>query len=80
LIKKAAEKDLDKINEPFISSIICEIENLVLIPRNDKVKKLVGKENENRLKVGKYRVLFFIIEEEKNIIIARVLYRKEAYK
>lgn len=79
-LKHSAEKDLDSINEPFISSIINEIENLEKNPRNEKVKKLVGKDNKYRLKVGYYRVLFFIDEEEKIIKIARVLHRKDAYK
>jgi mRNA interferase RelE/StbE len=79
-IKKSAEKDLDKINEPFICSIINEIDNLISNPRNEKVIKLTGKENQYRLRIGNYRVLFFIIEDEKNIKISRVLRRKEAYR
>lgn len=78
-LKNSAEKDLDKINEPYISSIVREIENLATNPRNEKVKKLVGKANEYRLKVGNYRVLFYILEDEKEVKIARVLHRQEAY-
>lgn len=79
-LKKTAEKDLDNINEPYISTIINKIENLDSNPRNEKVKKLVNKENEYRLKVGSYRVLFYIDDAEKTIIIARVLHRKDAYR
>ncbi len=79
-LKNSAEKDLDRIHEPFKSSIIKEIENLELNPRNEKVKKLVGKENEYRLKIGNFRVLLCIFEAEKLIKIARVLHRKDAYK
>ena len=79
-LKKSAGKDLDNINEPFISKIISEIENLSSNPRNDKVIKLSGKVDEYRLKVGDYRVLFFIDDKSKNVHIARVLHRQEAYK
>ncbi|NPV00632.1 MAG: type II toxin-antitoxin system RelE/ParE family toxin [Brevinematales bacterium] len=48
--------------------------------RNTHVKKLVNKNNEYRLRVGDYRVLFFIEEEDKAIKISRVLHRKDAYK
>ncbi len=79
-LKKSAEKDLDNINEPFISKIISEIEKLSSNPRNEKVIKLSGKVNEYRLKVGDYRILFFINDKSKNVHIARVLHRQEAYK
>ena len=80
LIKKSAAKDLDGINEPYLSAIINDIESLKENPRNINVKKLVNKSNEYRLRVGDYRVLFFIEEEEKVIKISRVIHRKDAYK
>ena len=79
-LKKSAEKDLDQINEPFISKIISEIEKLANNPRNEKVKKLVDRINEYRLTVGNYRILFYINDTDKLITIARVLHRKDAYK
>lgn len=79
-LKKSAEKDLDQINEPFISKIISEIEKLANNPRNEKVKKLVDRINEYRLTVGNYRILFYINDTDKLITIARVLHRKAAYK
>lgn len=79
-LKKSAQKDLDKINEPYYSKIIFSIKTLSQNPRNINVKKLVTKENEYRLKVGDYRVLFFIEESVKEIKISRVLHRHEAYK
>lgn len=79
-LKKTAGKDLDRINDPYFNAIINEIENLSILPRNDKVKKLTGKDDEYRLRVGDYRVLFYINDEEQTLKIARVLHRKEAYK
>jgi len=79
-LKKSAAKDLDNINEPFISKIISEIEKLSSNPINEKVIKLSGKVDEYRLKVGDYRILFFINDKSKNVHIARVLHRQEAYK
>jgi mRNA interferase RelE/StbE len=79
VLKKSAEKDLDKINEPHITKIINQIESLKDNPRNRKVIKLVSKENEYRLKIGSYRVLFYIDESNKLVKISRVLHRKDAY-
>ncbi len=52
---KIREKNLDKINEPYITKIINQIENLKVNPKNRKVKKLVSKENEYRLKISSER-------------------------
>lgn len=79
-ITNSAEKDFDKILEPFFSKILSGIDNLAVNPRNFNVKKLIGKQNQYRLRVGNYRVLFSIDENNKNIRIARILHRKEAYK
>lgn len=79
-LKKSAQKDLDRINEPDFSRIINSIKLLSQNPRNINVKKLVSKENEYRLRVGDYRVLFFIEEDTKEIKISRILHRKEAYR
>ena len=79
-IKKSAEKDLDKINEPFLSQIITHIEKLKKNPRNTNVKKLVNKINEYRLRAGNYWVLFYIEDKEKAIKISRVLHRKDSYR
>ena len=79
-IKKSAERDLDSINEPYLSKIINAIETLASNPRNINVKKLVNRVNEYRLRAGDYRILYVIDEQQKKVHIARVLHRKEAYK
>jgi mRNA interferase RelE/StbE len=65
-IRKSAERDLDSINEPFLSRIITGIEILAKNPRNTQVKKLVKRDNEYSLRVGDYRILFVIDELQKN--------------
>jgi mRNA-degrading endonuclease RelE of RelBE toxin-antitoxin system len=42
-LKKSAEKDLDKINEPHITKIISQIENLKDNLRTGKLKSLSAK-------------------------------------
>lgn len=79
-IKKSAERDLDSVNEPFFSKIISAIETLSKNPKNVQVKKLVKRDSEYRLRVGDYRVLFYIDENSKSVHIARILHRKDAYK
>ncbi len=80
MLKQSAEKDLDSIGKPYIVNIINKIEELKYNPRNEKVKKLVGRNSEYRLRIGNYRVLFYIDDLEKVIKISRILHRKDAYK
>ncbi len=80
VLKSSASKDLDKLNDPYLSKIIFAIENLKENPRNINVKKLIGRENEYTLRIGDYRVLFYIVDESKLIKISRVLHRREAYR
>jgi mRNA interferase RelE/StbE len=80
VLKQSAEKDLDSIGKPYIVNIINKIEELKYNPRNEKVKKLVGRNSEYRLRIGNYRVLFYIDDLEKVIKISRILHRKDAYK
>ena len=78
IIQKKAERDLDALGEPFCSKIIGEIEKLKVRPWSGDIKKLKSRENEFRLRVGVYRVLF--IQEGNTVFIARVLHRKDAYR
>lgn len=44
------------------------------------IKKLQGAENEFRLRVGDWRILFTIAGEGGDILVSRVLNRRDAYR
>jgi len=77
-IRQSAIKDLKKINEPFKSKIKKEILNLKNFPNVKNIKKLVNFEPSYRLRIGDYRVLFDV--ENSEIVIGRILHRKDSYK
>jgi mRNA interferase RelE/StbE len=75
--KPRAIKDCKSIDKKRLKLIFSKIELLSDNLQGD-VKKLTNFTPEYRLRVGDYRVLF---ETEKNeIIIYRIMHRKEAYK
>ncbi len=43
-------------------------------------KKLTGLENEWRVRVGDYRVLYVIDDLAQRVIVARIAHRREAYR
>ena len=77
-VRKSAVKDFNKINEPYKTKIQDEILKLKNFPKVNNIKKLVNFEPAYRLRVGDYRILFDVEDDE--IIIGRILHRKDSYK
>ena len=75
--KPRAIKDFKSIDNKISKSIFLKIELLSNDLQGD-VKKLTNFTPEYRLRVGNYRVLFETEKDE--IIIYRIMHRKEAYK
>lgn len=78
-LRKSAIKDLDDIPKNTKELIHSKVKELALFPNVKNVKKLTNFEPAYRLRVGNYRILFDVIDNEK-IVIGRVLHRKESYK
>ena len=75
--KPTSIKDLKKIDKKNQKNIIDKIEKMSH-NLNGNIKKLTNFTPEYRLRVGDYRILFEI--EDNNIIIYRIKHRKESYK
>jgi len=79
-IKKSARKELDRLPDqifPKIDNAILSLsENPFPYPQS---KKLKGGET-CRLRVGDYRVIYSVNEEQETITIFRVRHRKEVYR
>ncbi|MDH2927058.1 type II toxin-antitoxin system RelE family toxin [Lonepinella koalarum] len=64
-----ATKQLLKIDRRYIIAIKSTVERLVSFPDVDvDIKKLKGTTNQYRLRVGIYRIIFEVINEEPKII------------
>lgn len=77
VIRKSAVKDFKKISEPYKSKIKEKIISLQDFPDISNIKKLINFTPSYRLRVGDYRILFDIVDN--NIEIARIKHRKESY-
>jgi mRNA interferase RelE/StbE len=49
-------------------------------PRPPGVVKLRNVENEWRIRVGDYRIIYEIDEDEQLVIVLRIAHRREAYR
>lgn len=79
LITKRAAKELDKIPDPLAKTLAKQILKLADNPYPANSKKLQGQEN-YRISVGSFRVIYTINKKQKEITILRVADRKTIYR
>jgi mRNA interferase RelE/StbE len=83
MLFKKAQKELEKLNEPDFSRIIKGLDYLANEPSRGDIKRLMGKDDLYRLRVGDYRIIFRYAEKisgEKFIIVDKIRLRGQAYK
>jgi len=79
--KNSAKKEVRKLEKKDRLTILAAVEELSLNPREKQgVKKLVGSDHSYRLRVGKYRVIYELLDNILSIEIIKVRHRKEAYR
>ena len=79
-IDKSASKQIKKLPSEIQERIQVKINNLAIEPRPDEVKKLKGRENGYRIRVGDYRILYDIFDDILLIIVVEVGHRSSIYK
>lgn len=80
LLRPAALHDLRKLPDGIRQRIEFALDGLAENPRPSGCKKLVGFEDEWRLRAGDYRVLYVINDSTRSVTIARIAHRREAYR
>ncbi|RYZ18376.1 MAG: type II toxin-antitoxin system RelE/ParE family toxin [Chitinophagaceae bacterium] len=79
LIKKSAQKELEKISPPYNQKIVAAIDGLSEEPRPEGAKKLKGEEA-YRIRVADYRVVYTIEDVIQIVEVQRIRHRKDAYR
>jgi len=79
LITKSASRQLLKIPYRQRSRIEEKIERLSKSPISPQTKRLSGRPGW-RLRIGDYRVLYFIDKKKKSVTVLSVQHRKDAYR
>ncbi|MBX2899056.1 MAG: type II toxin-antitoxin system RelE/ParE family toxin [Cyclobacteriaceae bacterium] len=78
-LKKRAIKTLEKINEPYYSSIKEAIYNLANNPRPQGYKKLKGRDG-YRIRVADYRIIYDIFDTILIVDVVDLGHRKDIYE
>jgi mRNA interferase RelE/StbE len=77
---RSARKELESLDRPLVNRIFPVIESLAQNPRPAKCKKLSGVQNRWRIRIGDYRVVYQIFDDDKVVDIVAVRHRREAYR
>jgi mRNA interferase RelE/StbE len=76
----SAKKELRKLDKNIIPRLISAVEELAKNPYPQGVKKLVNSENNYRIRVGDYRIIYEIKSSVLIIYIIKVGNRQSVYK
>lgn len=80
LLRPAAQRDLDRLPPAIYQRVTEALAKLEQEPRPRACKKLTGRENEWRLRVGAYRVLYEVDDGAKIVRVFRIRHRREVYR
>lgn len=80
ILSPNAEKNLDRFPRKVRARILDAIDELREDPRPPGCMKLKGDDDLWRIRVGDYRVIYTICDEELIVLVVRVAHRKDVYK
>jgi mRNA interferase RelE/StbE len=78
-LKPSARKELETLPAKLIERIFPKLEALAAEPRPAGCKKLKGGQQEWRIRVGDYRIVYTIDDADLRISITRIRHRSEVY-
>ena len=78
-LQSRATRDLDRFAADVLEQLAAAINELSQEPRGPGTKKLKGSANIYRKRSGNYRILFEIDDAAREVIVHRVVDRKDAY-
>ncbi|HWF18576.1 MAG TPA: type II toxin-antitoxin system RelE/ParE family toxin [Verrucomicrobiae bacterium] len=79
-LEHAAEKDLRRLSSDIHNRVVAAIRALGNTPRPHGCRKLTGSENNWRIRVGDYRVIYEIADVIRVVRVHRIRHRREVYR
>ena len=76
----AAQRDVKRLPPEMVRKVDAAMSVLEQTPRPHGCTKLEGSEDEYRVRVGDYRILYLMDDKAKLVTVARVRHRRDAYR
>ena len=80
LLERSAERDLRRLSAEMHERVIAALRGLAANPRPPGCRKLTGCQNDWRIRVGDYRVVYEIADDIRAVRVNRVRHRREVYR
>jgi len=80
LLESQARRDLRRLPKSVFERTMRQIGALASNPRPAGCRKIVGSENDWRVRVGDYRVVYEIHDPDRMVRVMFVRHRREAYR
>ena len=77
---RAARKELEELDATLVGRIFPKIKALAQEPRPAGCRKLRGEKYLWRIRVGDYRVVYSLDDENRSVDIIAVRHRRDAYR
>ena len=79
-LERAAEKQLKQLSAKLHDRLIAAVQALAKNPRPPGCRKLTGTDNDWRIRVGDYRIVYEIDDASREVRVNRVRHRREVYR
>ena len=80
IITKSIQKQLDNLPNNIQERVYDKISQLAEEPRPDGVVKLKGYDNEYRIRIGDYRLVYEIRDDQLIVLLVQCKHRRDVYK
>ena len=77
---RSARNELEALDAPLVTRIVARVQALAVQHRPPGVQKLRGAQNQWRLRVGDYCVVYEIDDRQRTLDIVRIRHRREVYR
>ncbi|WP_422754480.1 type II toxin-antitoxin system RelE family toxin [Micromonospora sp. WMMD708] len=79
-LTNAAARELAKLDRPTQVRIGAAIDQLAVDPRPAGCVKLSGGDTKWRIRVGDFRIVYLILDDQVLIAVVRIAHRREVYR
>jgi mRNA interferase RelE/StbE len=80
LLEAAAERSLRRLDAAMFGRVAAALRILADNPRPAGCRKLTGSDRDWRVRVGDYRIVYEIDDENREVRVMRIRHRREAYR
>ena len=77
---RSARKELESFDAHIVNRILPKIESLAQEPRPTGCRKLKGEKRLWRVRIGDWRVVYAIYDDERRVDVVAVRHRSKAYE